>query len=164
MMTLDEAIKHAEAVAKEKRLKAHDLKQCKDYGNPKSTITSGVVKCEACAEEHHQLAEWLKELKQLRKQTSWIPIVTRKPTHDEKDSYFAQNGEELCFMVESEMPLNGQKVIVSSGGYVAEDVFDEDFYNFESLDLESVDAWMQMPKPYKAEMRGGKCRKQKSIE
>ena len=44
-MTLDEAIKHAEEVAEEKR-------------------------CEKCGEEHRQLAEWLKELKQLRKQES----------------------------------------------------------------------------------------------
>ena len=45
-MTIDEAIKHAE----EKR-------------------------CEKCGEEHRQLAEWLKELKQLRKQEKtghWI--------------------------------------------------------------------------------------------
>jgi len=51
-MTLDEAIKHAEEVA-------------------------GVCEFEArkCAKEHRQLAEWLKELKQLKKQTKtghWI--------------------------------------------------------------------------------------------
>ena len=49
-MTIDEAIKHAEEVAEEKR-------------------------CEKCGEEHRQLAEWLKELKQLRKQEKtghWI--------------------------------------------------------------------------------------------
>ena len=67
-LTIDEAIKHAEEVAEEKQLKAHNLKLCKDYGNPKSTITSGVVECETCAEEHRQLAEWLKELKRLREQ------------------------------------------------------------------------------------------------
>jgi len=67
-MTLDEAIKHAEEVAEEKQLKAHNLKQCKDYGNPKSTITSGVSKCETCADEHRQLAEWLKDYKRLLEQ------------------------------------------------------------------------------------------------
>lgn len=45
-MTLDEAIKHAEEVA-------NDMELC----------------CKECAEEHRQLAEWLKELKQLREQT-----------------------------------------------------------------------------------------------
>jgi hypothetical protein len=42
-MTLDEAIKHAEETAKE-------LGDC------------------SCADEHRQLAEWLKELKLLREQ------------------------------------------------------------------------------------------------
>ena len=53
-MTLDEAIKHAEKVAEDhekiKCIKAVTLEECK------------------CAEEHRQLAEWLKELKQLREQ------------------------------------------------------------------------------------------------
>lgn len=82
-MTLDEAIKHAEEVAEEKQLKAHNLKQCNDYGNPKSTITKGVDKCETCAEEYRQLAEWLKELKQLREQTRWIPVSERLPEERE---------------------------------------------------------------------------------
>lgn len=77
-MTLDEAIKHAEAVAKEKRFKAHDLKQCKDYGNPKSTITSGVVKCEACADEHHQLAEWLKDYKRIKEREPLLEKIKEK--------------------------------------------------------------------------------------
>ena len=51
-MTLDEAIKHAEEVAegheKIKCIKAVTLEECK------------------CAEEHRQLAEWLKELKMYR--------------------------------------------------------------------------------------------------
>lgn len=53
-MTLDEAIKHAEEVAdghdRIKQIKAVTLEECK------------------CADEHRQLAEWLKELKQLREQ------------------------------------------------------------------------------------------------
>lgn len=79
----------------------------------------------------------------------WIPIISREPTQEEKDDYFANNGEELCFMVQSEMPMNGQEVLVSSGGYVAEDVFDEDYFDFENNDLVNVDAWMPLPKPYR---------------
>lgn len=45
-MTLDEAIKHCNEVA------------CKH---------------DKCAMEHKQLAEWLKELKELRSQTTWKP-------------------------------------------------------------------------------------------
>ena len=99
-----------------------------------------------------ELAEWLKELKQLRQQASWIPIVYREATQEEKDDYFARNGEELCYMVESEMPENGQEVLVSSGGYVSEDVFDEDYYSFENHETIDVDAWIPLPKPYKAEV------------
>lgn len=43
---------------------------------------------------------------------TWIPITYRKPTQEEKDDYYAQHGEELCYMVENEMPLNGQEVLV----------------------------------------------------
>lgn len=84
--------------------------------------------------------------------SGWIPIVKREPTQEEKDDYFANNGEELCFVVENEMPLNGQEVLVSVGEFVSEDVFDEDFYNFEGMDLENVDAWMPKPTAYAKEM------------
>lgn len=69
-MTLDEAIKHAEEVANEKENLAKTYETFKDFGNHKSSITSGHEKCLMCAEEHRQLAEWLKELteyKQLNK-------------------------------------------------------------------------------------------------
>lgn len=67
-MILDEAIKHAEEVAEFNDKKAFDFKQLKDYGNPKSTITSGANNCEKCAEEHRQLAEWLNDYKRLLEQ------------------------------------------------------------------------------------------------
>lgn len=81
----------------------------------------------------------------------WIPMVSRKPTDEERAEYLAQNGEELCYMMENEMPFHRQKVLVSIGEFVAEDVFDEDFYNFENNDIENVDAWMPLPKAYKTE-------------
>lgn len=211
-MTLDEAIKHAEEVAEEKQLKANNLKQCKDYGNPKSTITSGVSECETCADEHRQLAEWLKDYKRLLEQQpsddicvsraslkdiigkletkcnskygrdsiyaealydfvyeikalppvtpmqNWIPIITREPTEEEKEDYFKQNGEELCYMIDSPMPDNGQEVLVSVGDTVGEDIFDEDFWNFEGWDIDDIDAWMPMPLSY----QGKECSKNES--
>ena len=57
-MSIDEAIKHAEEVAQEKRyeyqecLAIHDMENARDCGK--------------CGEEHRQLAEWLKDLKQTR--------------------------------------------------------------------------------------------------
>lgn len=57
-MTLEEAIRHCEEKAKELRTpRAYtDIK-----GNLRATET-----CEECAEEHEQLAEWLKELRRYR--------------------------------------------------------------------------------------------------
>jgi len=152
MMTLDGAIKHAEEVAEEQdRLcKRYDDASGYSRSHNESIRVADAKWCERCAKEHRQLAEWLKELKQLREQTNWIPIVRREATQDEKDSYFARNGEELCFMVESEMPGNGQEVFVSSGGYVSEDTFDEDYYAFENHEVVEVDAWMPKPKAYNA--------------
>ena len=63
-MTLDKAIKHAEEVAKEKEEQAWEAQLQEEYRT-----------CKDCAKEHRQLAEWLKELKQFRKQTKtghWI--------------------------------------------------------------------------------------------
>ena len=51
-MTLDEAIKHAEEKAEEQRNKAEWVKPIDE-------------KCLKCAEEHEQLAEWLKDYKRL---------------------------------------------------------------------------------------------------
>ena len=90
-------------------------------------------------------------IKALEQEPRWIPMVSRKPTDEEKTDYFEQHGEELCYMMENEMPSHGQEVLVTIGEFVAEDVFDEDFYNFENNDIENVDAWMPLPQPYKAE-------------
>lgn len=90
-------------------------------------------------------------VKALEQEPRWIPIVRREPTDEEKADYLAQYGEELCYMLENEMPLDGQEVLVSIGEFVSEDVFDEDFYNFENNDIENVDAWMPLPEPYKSE-------------
>ena len=57
-MTIEEAIKHCEEVAEE--LEEEAVKGCCDD----SEIMD---KCIECASEHRQLAEWLKELKEYRK-------------------------------------------------------------------------------------------------
>lgn len=60
-MTLDEAIKHCEEVAQEneKQYSGCPMKYDGAYAN------NGKSACK-CAEEHRQLAEWLKELKRYR--------------------------------------------------------------------------------------------------
>ncbi len=69
MITLDEAIKHAEEVAEEKENEGKLL--CQSEG--------ASIGCLTCAEEHRQLAEWLKELKyykenQRQKIGKWLNI------------------------------------------------------------------------------------------
>ena len=62
MMTLDEAIKHAEEVAKANNKCAEHIKD-----KMMSEIAlNNATECETCAEEHRQLAEWLRELRVLR--------------------------------------------------------------------------------------------------
>lgn len=58
-MTLDEAIRHAEEVAE---LNEHIATTFPEDG------PANIEKCAACADEHRQLAEWLKELKALREE------------------------------------------------------------------------------------------------
>ena len=57
-MTLEEGIIHAQDVA---RMNHEAAKHLTDEHPTQAE------KCEACAEEHQQLAEWLKELKAYRK-------------------------------------------------------------------------------------------------
>ena len=58
-MTLEEAIKHCEEVAEEL-----DMKAGFETDNERYAMSGEERKqCKECAEEHRQLAEWLKELK-----------------------------------------------------------------------------------------------------
>lgn len=64
-MTLDEAIKHAEEIAEEQESRGYcDRSVCVIMDeNNHNCDECEVVKCRECAEEHRQLARWLKELK-----------------------------------------------------------------------------------------------------
>ena len=84
---------------------------------------------------------------------SWIPIVKREPTQDEKDIYLANYDVDLYFVVESELPSDGQEVLVSIDGISTGDVFIKDCCNFENNDIKNIDAWMPMPKAYNPEKR-----------
>ena len=59
-MTLEEAIKHCEDVAENKEQAVYDLLA---FGYSTKEERN---ECIECAEEHRQLAEWLKELKMWR--------------------------------------------------------------------------------------------------
>ena len=57
MMTLEEAILHCEEVA--------EINEDIAY-NVENDNWMVIAKCQKCAEEHRQLAEWLKELRERR--------------------------------------------------------------------------------------------------
>ena len=103
-MILDEAIKHAEELAD---YDCYNEKQLK------------------CAEEYRQLAEWLKELKQLREQTRWIPVTEDLP-------------EEGTFVLASYNSDEGPDVVMT-------------YYNKYGFTRGLMTAWMPLPQPYKAE-------------
>lgn len=79
-MEIDEAIRHAEEVAKE-----NESLGAMGRGNPDKYAPS-IEQCFKCAEEHRQLVAWLKELKELREQKrphgEWIK------KYDEKTQYY----------------------------------------------------------------------------
>ena len=58
-MTLEDAIKHYEEVAKEYEDKVKRWKG--DY-----PVCKAIMSCQKCADEHRRLVEWLKELKKRR--------------------------------------------------------------------------------------------------
>ena len=61
MMSIDEAIARERQLAKEQRSHIGTF-----YSKIMGYDDEYIKKCEVCAEEHEQLAEWLEELKELR--------------------------------------------------------------------------------------------------
>ena len=69
-MTIDEAIKHCEEVAKQNETDAILYTHCKEIKTnmyEKLTAEKAESDCQECAAEHRQLAEWLQELRAYRK-------------------------------------------------------------------------------------------------
>ena len=86
-MKLEKAIIHAEAIAKAKEREA---KENRNHGG--WAYDDEAKKCSACAAEHRQLAEWLKELKERREKD--VPdinvgdMISRQAVIDELKRYF----------------------------------------------------------------------------
>lgn len=86
-MTLDEAIKHCEEVAEENE--EISLYTPIEF----IPVDLSIEKCQECANEHRQLAEWLKELKAYKEQSS--DAISRQAVLDIYDDYnvTVENGE-----------------------------------------------------------------------
>lgn len=81
-MTLDEAILHCENVAHDNDLFAKQYDDASGYTRSgKAAIRiKEAKKCEACANDHRQLAEWLKDYKRLKEQEPCDDAISRKDT------------------------------------------------------------------------------------
>lgn len=129
-MTIDEHINKAEEDAKRAELQAN-------WGI--GTYFMDRTEALEYAKECRQLAAWLKELKQLREQTSWIPVTKRLP--DDYDRYLISTDD-------------GMVEIVNYGD--TNDLPNEiAFYQWDDEEWQcwkpKVTAWMPRPKAYKAE-------------
>lgn len=114
-MTLDEAIKLYTNNAEYERIHG-SLQGCLDF---------------------KQLADWLKELKQLREQTRWIPVKERLPKIAD------------CYAVIEQI---GSDLIVGACYFDGINTWHNDnWINHERNYLTNIVFWQPLPKPYKAE-------------
>ena len=81
--------------------------------------------------------------------SKWIPMTTRPMTEEEREHYREWSDVDEAMIFDCELPEDGQEVLVSRGGYVCVDTFcTDDGCYFEGVDIDDVDAWMPLPKPY----------------
>ena len=85
------------------------------------------------------------------KRTSWVPITYRDMTEEEKEYFEAEFDEAK--ILDCTLPDIDEEVFVSHRGSVYTDIFHNDrgIVYFEDVDIEDVDAWMSLPKPYEKE-------------
>ena len=132
-MTIDETIKYAEEVAEENQrvvdtsVVFDDVTIDELYCDDTEVIEEHLANYQRRAEEYRQFAEWLKELKQLREQTRWIPVSERLPE-----------------------PYENVLRAVKSFGWNCEKSVHIDIGTVCPIDT-NVLAWMPLPEPYKAE-------------
>lgn len=150
-MILDEAIKHAEEVAEIKKTESEtaEIQGCDKYA----------LKCEKCAEEHRQLAEWLRDYKRLLKQTQWTPISEGLPKTDNENSM--NNYNVLLWVKNKSYPEREPQIYLGKLRHIDGDDGSGNFWGIETKPCDwtiwgwsyfnepEVIAWMPLPKAYR---------------
>ena len=115
-MTIDEAIKHAEEVAVEqdKLCKRYDDASSYSRSHNEAIRTTDAKRCEECASEHRQLAEWLKDYKRLKEQEPCDDCISRQAVLKIIDGWYEQNRdtdniEDLIVLITYMDSVNPQK-------------------------------------------------------
>ena len=162
-MTIDEAIRHCVEVAEEQEglyricpASESEMSHCngtKDCRVLKNGKNKG---CQKCAAEHRQLARWLKELKQLRKQTKtgrWIPCSEKLP--EERDWYLAVFEEVDTGFIGlpyiADYLMGKHTTATTEDGWVIHNCTDIEGSASEYYKKLRCVAWQPLPEPYKAE-------------
>ena len=84
-MTIDEEIKYAEEVAELNE-------ECARIYNEQGEVIAS-CSCKECADEHRQLAEWLRELNTYREFADWLVKAVLEEDWEESADFYA---EVLC--------------------------------------------------------------------
>ena len=135
-MTLDEAIKNMETIAKGHQLAIdtgiifNDTPIDMLFRDNTEAKNERIANYKRLAEEHRQLAVWLTELKQLREQTEWITVSKRLPERYK---------EVIVTDVETSDTYLSR--------YIGNEYWECDNGPFKNR----IIAWQPKPKPYKEE-------------
>ena len=105
--------------------------------------------------EFRQLAEWLKELKQLREQTRWIPVSERLPEELEPVNITWINHKPESYYADiKDKPFTATGVYFNGQWYwwstLCTDILAEYSHNYDDIiddDIE-ITAWQPLPQPY----------------
>lgn len=101
-MTLDEAIEHAEKVAKGQEESAEMWHSYPESHYANHLAQKAYDNCKKCSEEHRQLAEWLQDYKRLLEQEPCEDAISRQAVIDiVKDMRDLVREDVLCDAIKS---------------------------------------------------------------
>ena len=143
-MTLDEVVKDMETIAEENQrvvdtgIVFDDVTIDMLYCDDTEVIDEYLANYQKTAEKYRQIADWLKELKQLKEQTRWIPVSERLPEED---------GQYLITVKYKHVNDSYEDVYAEHGEW--HDGRWDMFCFGHCGEVEEIIAWMPLPAPYK---------------